>query len=154
MEPPNFEEPPLEGKSVYDRIFELPERTFSGAEQDFSGKHPLYGVIGCEGTRSKCAIKPTGDLVFTSQFIKRAPRSDTDRVFWAKTFAIFQIDWQIDNQACTTDERQKPAFRGIEQDYLPISITNWKCFDTEIASHSNNLCNIITRNPSGRRTCR
>ena len=117
--------PPLAEHSVYDRIFDLPERRFEDALRDFKEKSLLYYVIGCEGCRAKCAVMPRGDLAVSQQFISKVPNEDQKRLWWHKTFSRMQFEWEMDKKPIDRAQFNKPISRKIEADYLPIIHTFW-----------------------------
>ena len=72
-------------RSVYDRVFDMPEQTLGQAWDDMPLKRPLWFVHGLPGNRNAVRHDPNGGVAIaghTEAFtIDRSPR-DSDRKLW------------------------------------------------------------------------
>jgi hypothetical protein len=114
-------------KSVYDRIFEMPDRKFTDAMGEFAGKARFYAVIGCAGTRLKAAITLEGYLAIPSQFIRLVPHRDTPRLFWRQEYAQIRSDWTIDGVNVPHAVIENPKSRSYDPG-IPVFNTQWDLF--------------------------
>ncbi len=119
--------------SIYERIFHRPDQTFNQAMKEFEEKAPFYMVLGCEGTRSKCAVTVAGDLYTSSQYIRKVPGPDTPQLFWDLMFAGITFAWAVGNEPIPPEVFKRPVTREIEDGYLPIIHTKWKDLVTGIS---------------------
>ena len=110
----------LNGKCVYDRVFDLPERRFDDAMGEFTQKSIFYGVIGCEGVRSKAAIHPTGEITIPKQFLVKIPRKDTPGVFWNKEYARIRFHSKTQENNADDEFFHPPLTRSIDSGFYPI----------------------------------
>lgn len=122
-----------ETKSVYDRIFDLPEQTFENSMNEFKGKHRLYGVIGCESVRSKCAVTETGNLSVAKEFIMRNKGADTEKVFWNKRYSRIKFNWEINEKKIPNECFNNPINRYRLDGYFPVFITQWNDVENHIS---------------------
>jgi hypothetical protein len=113
-------------KCVYDRIYDLEEQTYDQAWKEFENKKSFHGVIGCEGVRSKCAVKLGGQLAVPKGFIKIVKHSDTARVYWKDTYSYFDFKWKVDNTLLPESSFNPPKSRRRMNEYLPIFETQWE----------------------------
>ncbi len=68
-------------KTIYQRVRETPEQTWERAWADMPAKKRAYVlVLGCEGSRQKFGIDPTGDIFLGENYIRRVPGKDTPRL--------------------------------------------------------------------------
>ena len=109
----------LAGRTVYDRVFDVPEQTLSRAWNDMPLKHPLWFVHGLPGNRNAMKQLPTGDIVLTGHRrwfgIDRSPK-DSDRKGWKGDFLTLGFGFP-------SEERR--AGRELHQGYLPLLRTWW-----------------------------
>lgn len=134
-EPTNQNKSPnnLFSRSIYDRIFELPEQSYQNAMNEFKDKHRLYGVIGCEGVRSKCAITETGNLSVAKEFIQRNKGADTEKVYWNKKYSRIKLDWLINERPIPIDCLKRPINRNRLEGYFPIFESQWNDVENQIS---------------------
>lgn len=123
--PGTLEAPALLGKTVHDRIFELPEQDLDHALATFKGKQLMHFVLGCEGVRSKCAISIGGNIHSGNRFIKKVAGPDTQRVLWKK--AMFKIAKAIvvDDEPAGVDLSSKLEGRQLLDGFLPVITSTW-----------------------------
>nr|MDO8109206.1 hypothetical protein [Candidatus Sigynarchaeota archaeon] len=122
----SIENPALEGKCVYDRVFELPEQNFTRAMASFKGKQLMSFILGCEGVRAKCALSISGNAHVSNKFIKKVDGPDSSRVYWnnllSKTCALFTVD----DISPGLDLKGMMKERMLLDDYLPVLLTTWE----------------------------
>lgn len=107
------------GRTVYDRVSEMPEQTLPRAWGDMPIKHPLWFVHGLPGNRNAMRQNPNGEIQVTSvAHWFRLPKSakDSDRKGW-------QGDWLSLGFGFPPDERR--AGRELLEGYLPLLRTWW-----------------------------
>jgi hypothetical protein len=118
----------LKGKTVLQRVKDLPERCLDDALLEFRGKRIFYAPIGLEGVRAKGAITPEGFFSVASQFIRKVQGPDSKRLYWNSEYSQLQFYWGVDSEFDFSKEipicMRKPEFRGY-CDNLPIFETRW-----------------------------
>ncbi len=107
------------GRTVYDRVSNMPEQTLSGAWNDMPLKRPLWFVHGLPGNRNAMRQDPNGEIMITNvaQWF-RLPRSpkDSDRKDW-------QGDWLTLGFGFPPEQLR--AGRELLEGYLPLLRTWW-----------------------------
>ena len=107
------------GRTVYDRVSDMPEQTLPRAWGDMPIKHPLWFVHGLPGNRNAMRQDPNGEIAVTSVAhwfrLPKSPR-DSDRKGW-------QGDWLSLGFGFPPDERR--AGRELLDGYLPLLRTWW-----------------------------
>ena len=104
------------GKTLHQRIQELPEQTWERAWAGMPAKRRrMYFVLGCEGSRQKFGVDPNGDIFLEENFVRRVPGKDTPRLGWPgrvlrHSFGIPAVE---------------PVDRFLLEGYLPIIRTMW-----------------------------
>jgi hypothetical protein len=106
-------------RSVYDRVFEMPEQTLERAWNDMPLKRPLWFVHGLPGNRNAVRHDPNGGIAIaghTEAFrLDRSPR-DCDRKLWDGP--MLGIDFGLPADALR-------AGRELRDGYLPLLRTWW-----------------------------
>ncbi|MEX2684069.1 MAG: hypothetical protein Q6373_021045 [Candidatus Sigynarchaeota archaeon] len=120
------ETPALLGKSVYDRLFDLPEQKLDRALENFKGKHLMHFILGCEGVRSKCALSIAGSIHSGNRFIKRVERSDTPRAIWKKAMLKIAKVVAVDDEPAGLDLSTTLEKRHLLDGYIPVMVSTWK----------------------------
>jgi hypothetical protein len=70
-------------KTLYDRIFDLPEQTYDKSWNDMPKKKARgFMPLGCDGGRQKFAVEQNGNVFCPKNFITRSRGKDTDRLLW------------------------------------------------------------------------
>jgi len=112
-------------QTLYQRIHDLPEQTWERAWADMPAKRRFYFVLGCEGSRQKFGIDPTGDMFLGENYIRRVPGKDTARLGWEG--AQLRYGFGFPDVA--------PGDRSILDGYLPVIHTVWQdgglCYEQE-----------------------
>ncbi len=117
--------PSLQGKSVHDRLFDLPEQTLDRALENFKGKQLMHFVLGCEGVRSKCAISLAGNIHAGNRFIKRVEGPDTPRAIWKKAMLKVAKVVAVDEEPAGLDLSTRLAGRQLLDGFLPVVTSSW-----------------------------
>jgi len=102
-------------KTIYDRVSDHPEQTFSGAWDAMPIKHPYYFILGLEGGRQRFRVDATGDLwVCYPSHPRGRSGKDNARLLWPNGMAYrFGLP-------------SGPfAERHLAEGYLPIVNTSW-----------------------------
>lgn len=106
-------------KSVYDRVFDMPEQTLSRAWNDMPLKHPLWFVHGLPGNRNAVRQDPNGGIAVAGHSeafaIDHSPR-DCDRKLWAGD--MLGVDFGLPADSLR-------AGRELSEGYLPLLRTWW-----------------------------
>ena len=109
----------LPDRSVYDRVFDMPEQTLERAWNDMPLKRPLWFVHGLPGNRNAVRHNPNGDIVIaghTEAFaLDRSPR-DSDRKLWDGDMLGIGFGLPADVHR---------AGRELRDGYLPLLRTWW-----------------------------
>jgi hypothetical protein len=113
-------------KTLYQRVGDLPEQTWGQAWADMPAKKKrLYFVLGCEGSRQKFGVDPTGDIFLGENFIRRVPGKDTPRLGWEGRELRYRFGFPA----------AEPGSRSILDGYLPVIRTTWVdgdlCYEQE-----------------------
>jgi hypothetical protein len=125
-QPGTPDQPALQGKTAYDRIFELPEQEYERARANFIGKHPMHFVLGCEGVRAKCAVTTSGNFYTGNKFIKKVKGPDTARVYWSKMYSKIGKMLSVDGAPAGFDLTGTVQDRQLADHYLPVLTTSWR----------------------------
>lgn len=125
VNPGTTEHPSLQGKTIYERIFELPEQEYSRVWGCFIGKEPMHFVLGCEGARAKCAVTTSGNFYASNKYIKKVQGPDTPRVYWNKTFSKIGKMILIDGAPAGYNVTGTMRERQLVEGYLPVLTTTW-----------------------------
>ncbi|MHA1792824.1 MAG: hypothetical protein ACTSVI_09285 [Promethearchaeota archaeon] len=126
LESIEFQEDVLLGKSIHDRINELPEQDYFTSWNEFKDKKRFYFVVGCDSVRSKCAINLDGRLCVPKQFIENVVGRDTPRVFWTKEYLSIKLDIGVDGRDLQHDVLRNPVERIRDAGYRPVLRTSWQ----------------------------
>jgi hypothetical protein len=105
-------------KSLYDRVAELPEQTWSNAWAGIPRKKSdIYFPLGLDGGRQRFRLQPQGGFEFRTndEFLRRRPGTDTPR-----------LDLEAGNGSVSFDLPARPAFRTLDEESLPIVTTRWE----------------------------
>jgi hypothetical protein len=105
-------------KTLYDRIAEMPEQTWTSAWNGMPPKKsPIAFVLGDEGSRQKFRLDPDGNVSFRwdDQYIKALPARDTPR-----------LDLETPPVQIRFGLPEKPAERHIADESIPTCITAWE----------------------------
>src|SRR5271157_2600372 len=124
-QPDTAEHPSLQGKTVYERLFELPEQEYSRVNGNFIGKQPMNFVLGCEGARAKCAVTTSGNFYTGTKFIKKVQGPDTPRLYWSKTFSKIGKMISVDGAPAGYNLTGTMQDRKLMDGYLPVLLTTW-----------------------------
>ncbi|MCJ7736688.1 MAG: hypothetical protein MUQ10_05155, partial [Anaerolineae bacterium] len=112
-------------QTLYQRIHDLPEQTWERAWADMPAKRRFYFVLGCEGSRQKFGVDPTGDIFLGENFIRRVPGKDTARLGWEGAELRYRFGFPD----------VEPGDRSILDGYLPVIHTVWEdcglCYEQE-----------------------
>ncbi len=105
-------------KTLYDRITDLPEQTWTSA---WSGMPPkksrICFVLGIDGARQKFRLDSNGGIFirWNDQFMKSVPARDTPRLALEKPPVQLEFDLP-----------KKPVERHLEEESIPTCITTWE----------------------------
>ncbi len=105
-------------KTLYERIAEMPEQTWSSAWNGMPPKKsPIEFVLGMDGARQKFRLEANGDISFrvSDKFIAAIPGIDTPRLALEKPPVTVQFHLP-----------QQPLERHIQDESIPICITTWE----------------------------
>ncbi len=105
-------------KTLYDRISELPEQTWTSAWNGMPPKKSRIAfVLGNDGGRQKFRLDPNGKVSFRwdDEYMKGLPARDTPRLDWERP--PIQVQFGLP---------EKPAERHIEDESIPTCITVWE----------------------------
>jgi len=112
-------------KTLYQRVGELPEQTWERAWADMPRKRQFYFVLGCEGSRQKFGVDPSGDVFLRENFIRRVPGKDTPRLGWEGVELRYRFGFPA----------VPPGDRSLLEGYLPVIRTAWVdgdlCYEQE-----------------------
>lgn len=103
--------------TLYQQIHQLPEQTWERSWLNMPRKTSrIYFTIGCEGSRQKFAVEPSGDLFITDTYIRKVPGKDTPRLGWQGRMLRFKLGLPD----------VEPGYRSILENTLPIIRTIWE----------------------------
>src|SRR5262249_40052069 len=105
-------------KTLYDRIAQLPEQTWTSAWNGMPPKKSrICFILGMDGARQKFRLDRDGEISFrrNDKFMKGLPARDTPRLDLEKPPVQVQFDLP-----------DKPVARHIEEDSIPTCITTWE----------------------------
>ncbi len=102
--------------TLYQQIGERDEQSWERSWANMPRKKTrMYYTLGCEGSRQKFAIQPTGDLFLTQTYIKAAPGKDTPRIAWEEGELVIKLGFP----------EVEPGYRSILDGYLPVVRGVW-----------------------------
>lgn len=113
-----------EGRSLYDRIYEMPEQTWTAAWEGMPPKRShIYFPLGLDGGRQRFRLDADGSVTFRTNdhFLEKRPGKDTPRL--ALEAAPVHIGFGFPD---------KPDKRTIVGECLPVCVTNWHIDDVEV----------------------
>lgn len=116
--------PAMRGKTVLQRIAELPEQSFEHAMQAMPAKAPEAAHLGAPNMRQEFTIGPTGDI-FLKPGALRSPGKDMDRRPWNGS----QVHYAISTGQRPDGERK--VKRELEEGWLPVMQTRWRTGEIE-----------------------
>jgi hypothetical protein len=105
-------------KTLYDRISEMPEQTWTSAWNGMPPKRSrIIFILGIDGSRQKFALDRDGQISFhrNDRFMKGLPAKDTPRLDLEGAPVRFEFGLP-----------DKPAERHIEEESIPTCITTWE----------------------------
>jgi hypothetical protein len=105
------------GKTLYDRVAELPEQTWRKAWEGMPRKKSdIYFPLGLDGGRQRFRLDANGSIRFRSNdhYLKRRPGRDTPRLEWEK--APVQVNFSLPD---------RPIHRTLDEESLPVCRTTW-----------------------------
>ena len=111
----------LESKSVqtlYERVAELPERTWQAAWHDMPPKKSdIYFPVGLDGGRQRFLVQADGAIRFRANdhYLQSLPGQDTPRFKLEAAPVFFGFG-----------ERSRPVHREIQEASIPICETTWE----------------------------
>jgi len=112
-------------KTLYQRVGELPEQTWERAWADMPRKRQFYFVLGCEGSRQKFGVDPSGDVFLRENYIRRVPGKDTPRLGWEGGELRYRFGFPA----------VPPGDRSLLDGYLPVIRAAWVdgdlCYEQE-----------------------
>ncbi|MFX0103425.1 MAG: hypothetical protein ACFFCS_27940 [Candidatus Hodarchaeota archaeon] len=118
-----------QNRTVYDRIFNMPEQTFDQSMNEFEGKELMNYILGYEGVRAKCAATLCGNFFVSNRWLKKVHGPDSDRCFWDKLFLKIGYNFLVDDDWIGPEILKKPESRSLRDGYLPIISTRWQIKD-------------------------
>ena len=101
------------GKTVFQRVSELPEQTWERAWAEMPQKGRFYFVLGCEGARQKYRLEPNGDLLLPQNYVRKVRGKDSNRLLWQGETLRYSFGLP------------EPTTRALAEGYLPIMQTGW-----------------------------
>jgi hypothetical protein len=104
-------------KTLYDRVAEMPERTWQGAWAEMPPKKShIYFPLGLDGGRQRFRLNADGSIDFRSNdhYLKARPGMDTPR-----------LEFEKPNVHVGFGLNGHPSARTLEEETLPICITAW-----------------------------
>ncbi|HON08676.1 MAG TPA: hypothetical protein PLW02_11325, partial [Verrucomicrobiota bacterium] len=105
-------------KTLYDRVAELPEQTWKSAWEGMPPKKShIYMPLGLDGGRQRFRLNPDGSVEFRTNdgYLRNRPGKDTPRLDLEKAPVRFSFSLP-----------QKPTYRTIDEESLPICRTTWE----------------------------
>jgi hypothetical protein len=105
-------------KTLYDRIAEMPEQTWTSAWNGMPPKKSrICFVLGLDGARQKFRLDANGDVFirWNDQFMKGLPAKDTPRLDLEKQPVHFRFGLPA-----------QPVERHIEEESIPNCVTTWE----------------------------
>jgi hypothetical protein len=105
-------------KTLYDRVADLPEQTWTAAWEGMPPKKSrICFILGIDGGRQKFRLDANGDVFirWNDQFMKGLPAKDTPRLDLEKQPVHFRFGLP-----------EKPVERRLEEDSIPTCITTWE----------------------------
>ncbi|MGC8829771.1 MAG: hypothetical protein ACP5TE_08345 [Verrucomicrobiia bacterium] len=114
----------LKSKTLYDRVSELPEQTWRSAWESMPPKKShIYFPLGLDGGRQRFRLNPDGSIEFRTNdgFLQRRPGKDTARL--SRESPPVSLSFSLPN---------KPSFRTIDEESLPICRTVWEIDGVQI----------------------
>ena len=106
------------GRTLYDRISELPEQSWRAAWAGLPRKKSdIYFPLGLEGGRQRFRLDPDGSVRFRSNdgFLRARPGADTPRLALKPPEVSFRFGLPL-----------RPVFRTLQDESLPICHTVWE----------------------------
>jgi hypothetical protein len=104
-------------KTLYDRIFDLPEQTYTKSWNDMpKKKNRGFMPLGCDGGRQKFGVDPNGDVFCPKNYVARVKGKDTDRVLWDGDTIRYSFGFP----------NVEPAERYRIDGYLPMIYARWE----------------------------
>jgi hypothetical protein len=104
-------------KTLYDRVYDLPEQTYEKSWNDMPKKQSRgFMPLGCDGGRQKFGVDQNGEVFYPKNYIARVRGKDTDRLLWEGNWMRYSFGFP--------DVEVKE--RHIEDGYLPIIYAKWK----------------------------
>ena len=104
-------------KTLYDRVAEMPEQTWSSAWAGIPRKKSdIYFPLSLDGGRHKFQLNADGSLQFRSNdhFLKGLPGQDTPRLPLETAPLRFEFGFPT-----------RPVFRTLQEESSPVCITRW-----------------------------
>lgn len=105
-------------KTLYDRIAEMPEQTWSNAWAGLPRKKSdIYFPLGLDGGRQRFRLEPDGSIRVRSNdnYLQRRPGKDTPRLELEPADVVFRFG-----------AFARPTARTLEEESLPICHTTWE----------------------------
>jgi len=104
-------------RTLYDKIHELPEQTYSKSWDDMPKKRKRgFMPLGCDGGRQKFAVDQNGDVFYSKNYVSRVKGKDTDRVLWEGNFIRYGFGFPD----------VEPTERHRLDGYLPMIYAKWE----------------------------
>jgi hypothetical protein len=104
-------------KTLYDKIYELPEQTYSKSWNDMPKKRKRgFMPLGCDGGRQKFAVDQNGDVFYSKNYVSRVKGKDTDMVMWDGNFIRYGFGFPD----------VEPTERHRLEGYMPIIYAKWE----------------------------
>ncbi|MDQ1328547.1 MAG: hypothetical protein QG641_1832 [Candidatus Poribacteria bacterium] len=104
-------------KTVYDRIFDLPEQTYEKSWNDMPKKRSRgFMPLGCDGGRQKFGVDQNGEVFYPKNYVARVKGKDTERLLWEGNWMRYSFGFP--NAGLKE--------RHIEDGYLPIIYAEWE----------------------------
>ncbi|MDQ1317470.1 MAG: hypothetical protein QG588_1122 [Candidatus Poribacteria bacterium] len=104
-------------RTLYDKIHELPEQTYSKSWNDMPKKRKRgFMPLGCDGGRQKFAVDQNGDVFYSKNYVSRVKGKDTDRVLWDGNFIRYGFGFPD----------IEPTERRRLDGYLPMIYAKWE----------------------------
>ncbi len=103
-------------KPLYERVFDVPEQSYTQARADMPPKRQFYFPVGCEGGRQRFGVEPDGSVFCVNDRIDRPRGQDTARRVWGGNRLRYSFGLPAGI----------PAERWIEDDCLPIIHAQWE----------------------------
>ncbi len=111
--------------TIYDSLFKMDEQKLHHAMERFSGKQRMHFVLGCDGTRAKCALSRSGNIFISNRYLLKVPGPDTRQVFWKKQYYKVGFKFSVNNEFFGPDLANEIADRVLLDRFLPIITSQW-----------------------------